>query len=154
LLRSSVWPDLTADKGIHQFTYAIYPHRGNWRSAKTVHRGYELNLPLQVVVGEKINKINNQNKQLPPVSSLLNLSAENLILMAFKYGEDEDLILRCYECQGEAAELNFPGNLELKIAHSVDLLERKKTQAQDLQEKNIQKIKPWQIATFKLNRSS
>lgn len=154
LLRSSVWPDLTADKGIHQFTYAIYSHRGSWRSAKTVHRGYELNLPLQVVVGEKINKINNQNKQLPPVSSLLNLSAENLILMAFKYGEDEDLILRCYECQGEAAELNFPGNLELKIAHSVDLLERKKTQAQDLQEKNIQKIKPWQIATFKLNRSS
>ncbi|MBE9166192.1 alpha-mannosidase [Pleurocapsales cyanobacterium LEGE 06147] len=155
LLRSPIWPDPTADKGIHQFTYAIYPHRGSWRSAKTVHRGYELNLPLQVVIGGEINKINNQQyRQLPPVSSLLNLSAENLILMAFKYGEDEDLILRCYECQGETAKLVLQGNLELKIAHLVDLLERKEQQAEDLKEKNIQQIKSWQIATFKLNRFS
>lgn len=45
-------------------------------------------------------------------------------------------------------------NLELKIAHAMDLLERKQNQAQDLSEKNIQQIKPWQIVTFKLKRSS
>ena len=148
LLRGSVWPDPTADKGIHQFTYAIYPHRGSWRSAKTVHRGYELNLPLQVVAGEESNKINDQYKQLSPVSSLINLSAENLILMAFKYGEDESLILRCYECQGKIAKLVSQGNLELKIAHAVDLLERKQQQDRNSKENNIQQIQPWQIATF------
>ncbi len=153
LLRSSVWPDPTADRGIHEFTYAIYPHRGSWRSAKTVHRGYELNLPLQVVAGEEINKINHQFKRLSPVSSLINLSAENLILMAFKYGEDEGLILRCYECQGEAAELALQGCLELKIYHSVDFLEGKEEQYRDLIAKNIQQIKPWQITTFQLNLS-
>lgn len=151
LLRSSVWPDPTADRGIHQFTYAIYPHRGSWRSAKTVHRGYELNLPLQIVVGKESNKINDRYKQLSPVNSLLNLSAENLILMAFKYGEDEDLILRCYECQGEAAELALQGDLGLKIDRAVDLLEGKEQQDRGLQENNIQQIKPWQIITFKLN---
>ena len=49
LLRSPTWPDPDADRGIHHFTYAIYPHSNTWQSARTVHRGYELNLPLQVL---------------------------------------------------------------------------------------------------------
>ncbi|HEY9661205.1 MAG TPA: glycoside hydrolase family 38 C-terminal domain-containing protein, partial [Allocoleopsis sp.] len=43
LLRSSVWPDPGADRGKrHTFTYALYPHQGNWQAAQTVRRGYEL----------------------------------------------------------------------------------------------------------------
>jgi alpha-mannosidase len=49
LLRSPSWPDPEADRGIHQFTYALYPHSGSWQSAGTVRRGYELNLPLLVL---------------------------------------------------------------------------------------------------------
>ncbi|NET54903.1 MAG: alpha-mannosidase [Symploca sp. SIO2E6] len=49
LLRSPNWPDPQADRGIHHFTYALYPHSGSWQSAGVVRQGYELNLPLQLL---------------------------------------------------------------------------------------------------------
>ena len=87
-------------------------------------------------------------KELPTVGKLLDLSAENLILMAVKPGEDNGLILRCYECQGDWATIDLTGDLGLKIAHLTDLLERKQPGLNPLQE-----IKPWQIATFKIELS-
>src|SRR5581483_2875445 len=47
LLRSPAWPDPHADEGHHEFTYSLYPHRGTWRQAETVRRGYELNYKLR-----------------------------------------------------------------------------------------------------------
>ena len=85
LLRSPVWPDPNSDKGKHQFTYAVYPHKGSWKQAKTVHHSYELNIPLQVI---EIELEKQENTYLSPVGSFIDLSAENLILMAIKkHGE-------------------------------------------------------------------
>ncbi|MDX2241712.1 MAG: alpha-mannosidase [Leptolyngbyaceae cyanobacterium bins.302] len=148
LLRGSEWPDPEADKGLHFFTYAIYPHAGDWKQAQTVRRGYELNLPLQVV---ELNVDSmSQAGTLPPVASLLDLGAENLVLMALKQSEDaeNEWILRCYECHGEEAQLNFRSNLNLKLEQPVDLLERYskniKNQGQTLT------VHPWQIVSFKM----
>ena len=145
LLRSPQWPDLSSDKGIHQFTYGIYLHTKSWQEAHTVHKSYQLNIPLQVVFPQAT--ISSQ-KELPTVGKLLDLSAENLILMAVKPGEDNGLVLRCYECQGDWATIDLTGDLGLKIAHSTDLLERKQPGLNLLQQ-----IKPWQIATFKIELS-
>lgn len=142
LLRSPQWPDPNADKGIHQFTYGIYVHTKTWQEARTVHKTYQLNLPLQVVIPKQT--IPKQPK-LPPVGKLLDLSAENLILMAVKSGEEGDLILRCYECHGDKAIINLTGDLGLKITHLTDLLEREQRTKNQLTQ-----IRPWQIATFKL----
>ena len=45
--------------------------------------------------------------------------------MAFKPSEDnpQQLILRCYECHGEIAELSLQSNLGLYLGNEVDLLE-------------------------------
>jgi alpha-mannosidase len=143
LLRSPQWPDSGADKATHQFTYAIYPHQGSWQEAKTIRCGYELNVPLIVWLGE----IKQDNQQLlPSVSRLLNLSARNLVMMAFKQSEDDAnaWILRCYECQGEVANIALDGELGLAIATSVNLLEQPT--------ESISKIDPWKIVSFKLNK--
>ncbi|HBE56833.1 MAG TPA: alpha-mannosidase [Cyanobacteria bacterium UBA11149] len=214
LLRSPTWPDPDCDtsdgqshRGIHQFTYAIYPHRSTWQAAHTVRRGYELNLPL-LVLGESgienyrvragranqtgnlsITSIQNppvmekeeelcQQKQstwqvtdnfhskpapdisnreirdkisshlLPHTASLLNLEAENLILIAFKQSEDnpQEWILRCYECHGETAKLSCHSHLDLKLRERIDLLER----SQKLPDDQLVHITPWQIASFLL----
>jgi len=138
LLKSPSWPDPEADRGKHQFTYSLYPHGGNWKSARTVNHGYELNLPLMVVLPEKCQG------ELPPASELLNLGNDNLILIALKPAEKEEgWILRCYESGGEAVELNLEGDLGLEIDHSVDLLERPLL-------KEDKAIAPWKIASFKL----
>lgn len=149
LLRSPNWPDPEADRGFHQFTYALYPHAGSWESAHTVRRGYELNLPLLVdsdFAPKQLTSPGENNQSLPPVSSFLNLSAENLILMAFKQAEDdkEQWILRCYESHGEIAELSLQSDLGLTLGESVDLLER------SLKTRQSFTIQPWKIASFKI----
>src|SRR5690606_12906577 len=45
LLRSPIDPDPKADEGHHVFTYALFPHEGDWRNG-TVQQGFELNVPL------------------------------------------------------------------------------------------------------------
>ena len=44
-LRSPVYPDKTADRGEHFFTYAIYPHSKKPMESELVKIGYELNNP-------------------------------------------------------------------------------------------------------------
>ena len=148
LLRSPSWPDPEADQGIHQFTYALYPHISSWQSAHTVRRGYELNLPMQVMVCPPVKE--HSKRHLPPVGQLLDLSAENLILMAFKQSEadPQQWILRCYECHGEEAQLKLQSNLSLAIDHSVDLLERPSQTPEKLADRQTFKILPWKIASF------
>ncbi|KPJ64603.1 hypothetical protein AMK68_01205, partial [candidate division KD3-62 bacterium DG_56] len=45
LLRSSYDPDPRPDFGHHEILLGLYPHAGDWRTAGTVRRGYELNNP-------------------------------------------------------------------------------------------------------------
>jgi alpha-mannosidase len=49
LLRSPTWPDPDADRGHHHFSYAFYPHAGDWKQALTVRTGYEYNYKLQAM---------------------------------------------------------------------------------------------------------
>ncbi|WP_083602485.1 glycoside hydrolase family 38 C-terminal domain-containing protein [Hydrococcus rivularis] len=144
LLRSPQWPDPGADKGTHQFTYAIYPHQGSWQAAKTVRYGYELNVPLTVLSGELDNR--EKTHSLPATSQLLDLDSENLILMAFKQSEDDPnaWILRCYECHGGTVKHSLKGDLQWASETPVDLLE------QPLKE--ISEINPWKIVSFKLRQ--
>ena len=46
LLKGAISPDPDADRGRHQFSYALYPHAGDWRAAETVRRAYEFNVPV------------------------------------------------------------------------------------------------------------
>ena len=43
LLRSPLAPDPNADRGHQHFSYALYPHAGDWKQALTVRHGYEYN---------------------------------------------------------------------------------------------------------------
>ncbi|AFY46078.1 alpha-mannosidase [Nostoc sp. PCC 7524] len=153
LLRSPNWPDPEADRGLHKFMYALYPHAGSWESAQTVRRGYELNIPLQVIINPTLHSLlPTPYSPLPNRDrlSVLNLSAENLVLMALKPSEDEPdkLILRCYESQGATAELCLQSDLGLALGESVDLLECPTNNFSSQQQKSI--ISPWKIASFQV----
>ncbi len=145
LLRGSEFPDPEADRGLHTFTYALYPHAHDWRSAQTVRQSGELNQPLQVVTLDHADF----QGSLSPVGSFLDLRSENLILTAFKQSEDdpEKFVLRCYECHGDSANLNLKSDLNLKIDHTIDLLERFQESSSD---PNV--IKPWQIKSFSISQ--
>jgi alpha-mannosidase len=150
LLRSPNWPDPEADRGIHHFTYALYPHAGSWHSASTVQRGYELNLPLIVFHPPVLRSCS--PKPLQPTGQFLDLKASNLILMSFKPSEDasNQWILRCYECQGKSAEFCLGSDLDLAIAHSVDLLEQPTATPELLPDGQSFTVSPWKIVSVAL----
>jgi alpha-mannosidase len=143
LLRSPRWPDGESDQGFHQFTYALYAHQKDWKKAKTVQKGYELNMPLQVRL---IPGNQSQLACLPTQAELLNLGGENLILMALKPGEKDldQLILRCYECHQEETDLKLGGELNLVIQNKLNLLEN------ELNQKNYFQVKPAEVITVTL----
>ncbi|MEH2178346.1 alpha-mannosidase [Nostoc sp.] len=151
LLRSSNWPDSEADRGFHEFKYTLYPHADSWESAHTVRRGYELNIPLQVILNWPLAQPSATANSTIEGVSFLDLSAENLILMALKPSEDDpqQLILRCYESHGETAELSLQSDLGLNLGNSVDLLERSAS-TKFLSQQQILMIQPWKIANFKV----
>ncbi|GBE92703.1 alpha-mannosidase [Nostoc cycadae] len=179
LLRSPNWPDPECDRGFHEFTYALYPHANTWESAQTVQRGYELNIPLQVFSPQN-SKLSTQHSALnenlrarvPRVEqssitqhsalnnidriSFLNLTSQNLILMALKPTEDnpQEFILRCYESQGKTAELCLQSDLDLLLGEKVDLLES----SLDITEFSVRQqpltIHPGKIITVKLISAS
>ncbi|NJM60039.1 MAG: hypothetical protein HC849_07395 [Oscillatoriales cyanobacterium RU_3_3] len=154
LLRGSTWPDEQADIGIHEFTCAVYPHAGNWQNAGTVRRGYELNLPLLVKELSQLEE--KRDRTLPAAGSCVDLSAQNLVLMAFKQSEDNPnlWILRCYESEGKAAVLELNGDLGLEVVEPVDLLERPTNLTDKLHQQRSFKIEPWKIASFAVRRAT
>ena len=146
LLRSSTWPDPQSDRGIHHFTYAIYPHQSNWQEAKTVHKGYELNTPLRAVVVEQNKEKDLISDRLSTNSQLLKLSADNLILMALKLSDRGELVMRCYEAYGQNSLIAINSDIDLRIGDTFDCLENKK----NFKTVKSNKIDPYKITTWKL----
>ncbi|MDI4648792.1 alpha-mannosidase [Cohnella hashimotonis] len=105
LLRAPKWPDITADLGEHEFTYSLYPHEGDWRTAHTLRRAAELNAEDIVVLADR------QSGSLPAAGALLPFESEHVVLDSVKPAEDGDgIVLRLYESSGGRgrAVLNWP----------------------------------------------
>jgi len=102
LLRSPTWPDPEADRGHHHFSYALYPHAGDWKQALTVRHGYEFNYQLQAM------QVDAHTGSLPAEHSFASVEPENVVLTAMKKAEDSDsLIFHAYEWAGKSGNLIF-----------------------------------------------
>lgn len=120
LLRSPTWPDPMADRGKHRFSYALYPHKGDWRKADTVQKGYEFNCPLISFF------VDSHTGELPLSYSFFKASPSNIILAAVKKAEDrKSLILRLYEAEGEATRALIELFRRPKKIYELDLMENR-----------------------------
>jgi len=121
LLRSPTWPDPMADRGKHLFSYALYPHQGDWREADTVQKGYEFNYPLISFL------VAPHGGELPSSYSFFKTSPSNIILATVKKAEDrESLILRLYEAEGRPTQARITLFRMPKKVYELDLLENRK----------------------------
>ncbi len=119
LLRSPASPDPNADEGKHEFTYALYPHAGDWKQAQTVRRGYELNYKLMAM------QVENHSGVLGTEHSYLKIEPANVILTAWKKAEGEDsLILRFYEWAGTASDVKLQLPAGVNSATETNLMEQ------------------------------
>jgi alpha-mannosidase len=120
LLRSPLSPDPMADRGRHVFSYSLYPHKGDWKEADTVQKGYEFNTPLFAFFDES------HSGQLPPSFSFFKAEPSNIILVTVKKAEDRDsVILRLYESEGQETEASISFFQIPKKTYELDLMEKR-----------------------------
>jgi alpha-mannosidase len=120
LLRSPTYPDPTADRGKHRFSYALYPHAGDWRAGQTIRRGYEFNVPL-------IARLVQQHPgERPPQFSFVRVEPANIILSAIKRAEEGDgLVVRLFESEGRDTKARVTFFTVPTAAFELDLMENK-----------------------------
>ncbi len=101
LLRGPTYPDPLADCGEHRFTYALYPHAGDWRNG-TVAEAHDLNAPLVPIL------LPGPGGQKPAVRRFLGVDRPGVRLAALKPTEDgRGILLRLYEAHGTQGFANL-----------------------------------------------
>lgn len=145
LLRSAVDPDPLADRGEHEFTYSLYPHRHVWQLAETVNEGFSLNVPLEAVPCRE-----DASGEIP-AASWFSCAPKNVILDTVKRAEDGDgLILRFYESSGTKTQASLQAALPLASAEECSLMEREGVPCA-LEEGGLRfSINPFEIKTFRI----
>ncbi|MBI3404827.1 MAG: alpha-mannosidase, partial [Acidobacteria bacterium] len=126
LLRSPKWPDPTADRGKHEFTYSLLPHAGGWLEAQTVRHGYELNYPLMAMVTDSHPAdLGNWGTS----RSFVKIAQDNVVLTALKKAEDSDeIILRFYEFAGKKGDVRIEFAEPIASAWETNLQEKPERQ--------------------------
>jgi alpha-mannosidase len=104
LLRAPKWPDATADLGEHEFTYSLYPHRGDWRSAHTLRKAMELNQQSFVSAAYGIGNEEGTTvraNDLIGSGTLAEFNSNHVIVDTIKPTEDgKGCVIRLYESAG------------------------------------------------------
>jgi len=118
LLRSPLWPDSLADRGSHRFRFAIYPHAGDWRAARTEHLAAEYNTPL-AAAAEPAHR-----GPLGREVSFASVATPGVELTWVKRAEDSDrLVLRLVEWNGRATTAIVTLRPSIRTAHKSNFLE-------------------------------
>jgi alpha-mannosidase len=95
LVRGPVSPDPNADIGEHRFTYALFPHAGDWRAAGTVAEAMRFTRPPLWVAGAPAAVLDHALALAEPTEAVID---------TIKPAEDgEGWVVRMYESSGAPA---------------------------------------------------
>lgn len=148
LLRSPSYPDPIADRGTHQFTYALYPHEGDHIVGRVAQAGYELNVPLQSIVPDKGGNGRLLGK------SFMKVDSEGIVIETVKIAEDDNsLIVRLYESQGSNVEAALQFGFDVISVQVTDLMERHISELRVVDNHVELIFQPFEIMTLRVGRT-
>ncbi len=114
LLRASTHPDAQADRGAHEFAYALYPHTGSPQAAGVTEEALGFNVPLLLAATDATAS----------QQSFFAVDAPALVIDTIKQSEDGSaLILRLYEARGTRGTARLTTPLPFKSVKLANLLE-------------------------------
>lgn len=146
LLKSAAEPNVDGDREIHEFTYSLYPHNGDFRSGNVVKMAYALNCPMSSKVEDS------HPGNLPDELSFISLNKDNVVIEVVKKAEDSDhIVVRMYECFNQRAKVTCRLPKTIQTVEECDLLENSISAAKPEGDSFSFNIKPYEIKTFKIN---
>ncbi len=144
LLKSPLTPDMTADQGKQEFTYAFYSWNGSLADSDLVRDAYELNVPVRTTRGAAGER------------SVFALDASNVIIETVKPAEDgsPDVIVRLYEAMRTATRCTLTTSLPVDAAHETTMLEEEPS-ALPLTNAGVSlDFRPFEVKTVRLSLAS
>ena len=140
LLKSAMAPDMTADLGAHEFTYAFYAWNGSLMTSDVVREAYELNCPVGTATGAAGER------------SLFSVDAPNIVVETVKLAEDGsgDIIVRLYEAKRMATRCTLTTSLSVASAQQADMLENVERALPHADGKLALEFRPFEIKTVRL----
>ncbi|MFA7672486.1 MAG: alpha-mannosidase [Clostridia bacterium] len=145
LLKSAIEPYPEADRGLHEFTYSIYPHTGDFKKAHTVDQAYKLNYRPYAFYVEK------GTGNVEGYKSFISCDMENVIVDTIKIAEDSnDMIIRVYECFNRRTVCNLSFGFPVISVAECDLMEND-IAVREVKDDELEfEIKPYEIKTFRI----
>ena len=141
LLKSALAPDMTADRGRQEFTYAFYFWDTPFIESGLVQEGYALNVAPQCMQG------------IGGTRSLFQLDQPNIILDTVKPPEDGnngEIVLRLYEAMGTRTKAQLQTTLAIQSAYLTNMLEEVKSQLNPDEYRIHLEFGPFEIITIRL----
>ena len=113
LLKSAMAPDMHADLGTQEFTYAFYAWTGSFADSDLIRESYELNCPVMLSPGDAGSR------------TLFSVDTANVVIETIKPAEDGsgDVVLRLYESKQMATNTVVSTSLPFTKAVLTNMLE-------------------------------
>ena len=145
LIKCATMPNPAADKEVHHFTYAIYPHSGDYRAAGTVQKAYLLNNPMTAVAAKGAGT-------LPARFSTVSSDKDNILVDVVKKAEDSDAtVIRLYDAYNMTAKPTLTFGIPVSKVEVCDLLENVIDTLPCENNTVTLTVKPFEIVTLKLS---
>ncbi len=139
LVRGPVWPDPLADEGQQEFTYALYPHGGDWHTGGVREEAEWLNQPLVI---HKASGLAEHS------ASLIETDGIRAALSALKPAEDgKGLILRVYEPAGGRGDFSVSLPEGWTASGALNLME------EPMERDRPFDLMPFELRSWRLTRS-
>lgn len=165
LIKSGIFPNPNADQGLHEFTYSLFPHEGDYREGKVIEEARKLNENSHFYIPESKSSLSGQPSDIVAAAmrGVIDIEERGVFVEAVKMAENSnDIVIRLFEGYGEKhtvkASLFTAFDIGPKDVAECDLLE-KKTEVHDgfsydAQNKLLSfEIEPFEIKTFVLSVS-
>jgi len=121
-LRSAGSPDMYPNLGIFNISYALYPHTGDWKSG-VWSEGDDFNIPVYAAEPPSL-ALEKTHATRPEEDSFFSVDAKGVVLSGMKQAEDgNELIVRLFEVEGKAANVNLKLPVNIVSARRLNLIE-------------------------------
>ncbi|MGI9039075.1 MAG: alpha-mannosidase, partial [Gemmatimonadota bacterium] len=148
LLRSPTWPDSLADRGTHNFRFALWPHAGSWKDADVHRRAAEYNTPLLARL-EPAHPGSIDGAGLGVLRGGDGGDPRGVNLEWAKRAEDSDaIVFRVVEWFGQAADAALVTNCARPRAFRANLLEDRGDALLTRGPRIMFSLRPYEIATL------
>jgi alpha-mannosidase len=143
LLKSALAPDMTADKGMQEFTYAFYCWNGAFTDSGVIQASYELNVPATMAPGKAES------------GRLFAVSKPNVIIETVKPAEDGsgDVVVRMYGAARCSVTCDLRTSLPITEVVETNMLEETIRKVRSSAGKIALSFRPFEIKTLRFKVS-